>query len=67
MIDTLTQSHQQLLVRVHALEEQLRLNSRNSSKPPSSDGSGKGKRPKKPSDRSNYSPLPLGDRILVKG
>lgn len=48
LIDTLVRSQQQLLARVAALEESLKLNSRNSSKPPSSDGPGRGKRPGKP-------------------
>lgn len=51
LIGTLVHSQQQLLARVAALEEQLKLNSRNSSKPPSSDGPGKGKRAKPSSGR----------------
>ncbi len=53
---TVAESHAlivQLMERIAALEEKLKLNSRNSSKPPSSDGPGSGSshRPKPKSDR----------------
>jgi hypothetical protein len=40
MIRQLLQSQNQLMDRLSALEEKVHLNSRNSSKPPSSDGPG---------------------------
>lgn len=49
LIGEMSQSLQQALARIAALEEQVRLTSRNSSKPPSSDGPGaRGGRPSKP-------------------
>ncbi len=54
LIGELTRSQQQLLARMAALEERLKLSSRTSSKPPSSDGPGQrgGRRPKPPTGRS---------------
>lgn len=49
LIGQLTKVIEGLMGRIASLEEQLKLNSRNSSKPPSGDGPGqRGDRPKRP-------------------